>query len=71
MLASSVLALAACESTPKRYEPEPEPAQPRQRKGGFEDIFGEMFETGKTVQKDYQRNVESIFDEFLGGMRKR
>ncbi|MCB1455407.1 MAG: DUF937 domain-containing protein [Nitratireductor sp.] len=53
------------------YEPEPEPAQPRQRKGGFEDIFGEMFETGKTVQKDYQRNVESIFDEFLGGMRKR
>ena len=51
----------------ERYQPE----QARQRKGGLEDIFGDMFETGKSVQKDYQRNVESIFDDFLGGMQKR
>ncbi|MEZ5871753.1 MAG: DUF937 domain-containing protein [Nitratireductor sp.] len=56
------------------YQPEPDrsqQAQPNDRRGGFEDIFGDMFETGKKVQKDYQRNVESIFDDFLGGMHKR
>ncbi|MEZ5799931.1 MAG: hypothetical protein R3D29_05005 [Nitratireductor sp.] len=55
----------------ERYQPEVAPGQARQRKGGLEDIFGDMFETGKSVQKDYQRNVESIFDDFLGGMQKR
>jgi hypothetical protein len=36
----------------------------------LEDLIGGMFETGRTVQRDYQRNMESVFDEFLGGMKK-
>lgn len=36
-----------------------------------EDIFGEMFETGRRVQDEYQKNIDNIFDTFLDGMRKR
>jgi hypothetical protein len=36
----------------------------------LEDLIGGMFETGRTMQRDYQRNMESIFDQFLGGMKK-
>ncbi|MFZ1814614.1 MAG: DUF937 domain-containing protein [Rhizobiaceae bacterium] len=57
-------------SEPQREQhDEPErDAEPRRNPG---DIFGDMFETGRKVQKDYQRNVESIFDEYLGGMKRR
>ena len=40
------------------------------RRGGLDEIIGDMFDSGAKMQKDYQRNLESIFDEFLGGMRK-
>ncbi len=33
--------------------------------GGLEDLFGDMFETGREVDNDYQRGVESIFDKFM------
>ncbi len=62
-----------------RQEPEPEPA-PRKKsyhppddgepqpstKGGLEDLFGEMFETGRATQREYQRGVEQIFEQFFG-----
>ncbi|MEZ5809790.1 MAG: DUF937 domain-containing protein [Rhizobiaceae bacterium] len=56
-----------------RREPEPEPqpqSQPRERqqRNPYEDLFGQMFETGRKAQDDYQRGVESIFDQFLKGM---
>lgn len=53
---------------------EPEPEQQTSRKPGknpYEDLFGQMFETGRKVQDDYQRGVESIFDQFLSGMDRR
>jgi len=50
-----------------RNEEAPQP----KRKGGYEDLFGDMFETGAKVQKEYNRGVESIFDQYLDGMRKR
>ena len=34
----------------------------------YDEIFGEMFESGRRARDDYQRNVESIFDQFLKGM---
>jgi hypothetical protein len=39
--------------------------------GGLGDLFGEMFETGRSMQRDYQKNMESIFDQFLQGMKQR
>lgn len=43
----------------------------RQHKNPYEDLFGQMFETGRKAQDDYHRGVESIFDQFLGGMDRR
>ncbi|PHP66247.1 hypothetical protein CSC94_15045 [Zhengella mangrovi] len=34
----------------------------------YDNIFGEMFESGRRARDDYQRNVENIFDQFLKGM---
>lgn len=46
--------------------------QGRERQGGgLEDLFGEMFDTGRTIQKDYQNRMESIFEEFLKAGRNR
>lgn len=33
--------------------------------GGLEDLFGDMFETGRKVDKGYQGGIESIFDKLL------
>jgi hypothetical protein len=50
--------------------PEPEAPPESGRKGGLEGMFGDMFETGRKVQKDYQRGIESIFDQYIDAMRK-
>ncbi|WP_274630029.1 DUF937 domain-containing protein [Arvimicrobium flavum] len=56
--------------------PQPQPA-PRQRqqanpsgrqKNPYDDIFGDMFETGRQQRDEYQKGVESIFDQFTRGM---
>ncbi|MEP1443762.1 MAG: DUF937 domain-containing protein [Hyphomicrobiales bacterium] len=52
-------------------------AQPRATREQYrapergEDMFGEMFETGRKVQDDYRKNVDSIFDQYLDGMKRR
>lgn len=38
----------------------------RKRGGGLEDLFGEMFRPSSKEDKKYGREVDSIFDEFLG-----
>jgi hypothetical protein len=53
-------------------QPEPEP-QPRTNPSGrarnpYDDLFGDMFETGRKQRDDYQKGVESIFDQFKKGM---
>lgn len=51
-------------------------AQPRASREQYkppergEDIFGEMFESGRKVQEDYRRNVDDIFSKYLDGMRR-
>jgi hypothetical protein len=65
----------------RQSAPEEEPAPaPRQRRRAepdapdapsdhpFGDIFGKMFETGAKHREDYQKGVESIFDQFTKGM---
>lgn len=37
----------------------------------YDDLFGKMFDTGRTVQKEHQKNMDGIFDQFLGGMDKK
>lgn len=46
-------------------EPKREPA-----KSSYEDLFGDMFETGRKQQEQYQKSVESIFDQYLDGMKR-
>ncbi len=36
----------------------------------YDDLFGEMFETGRKTRDDYEKNVGSIFDQFLKGMNR-
>ena len=57
-------------------EPEPQPqqkSQPRENPSGrprnpYDDLFGEMFETGAKQRDEYQKNMESIFEQFTKGM---
>jgi hypothetical protein len=55
-----------------RSRPAPEP-EPRRNPSGrsrnpYDDLFGEMFETGRKQRDDYQKGVESIFEQFTKGM---
>lgn len=34
----------------------------------YDDLYGDMFEAGEETRSDYQKSVESIFDQFLKGM---
>jgi hypothetical protein len=44
------------------------PSEPQAKKNPYDDIFGQMFETGRQQRDDYQKGVESVFDQFLRGM---
>ncbi|HEY4193255.1 MAG TPA: DUF937 domain-containing protein [Mesorhizobium sp.] len=49
--------------------PQPQAPQPETTsQNPYGDIFGKMFETGKQQQDDYQKGMESIFDQFKKGM---
>ena len=53
-------------------EPQPEPTNPSGRpRNPYDDLFGDMFETGRKTRDDYQKGTEAIFDKFLKGMEKR
>jgi hypothetical protein len=54
---------------PRQRRAEPEEAQPERRgRNPYDDLFGEMFETGRKQRDEYQKGVESIFDQFSKGM---
>jgi hypothetical protein len=46
-------------------EPEPE-----ENANPYDKLFGDMFDAGTKVQKDYQNNMDAIFDGYLKGMGK-
>ena len=56
--------------------PEPQPkARPDRganpsEKNPYDDLFGKMFETGATQRDEYQKGVDSIFDQFSKGMER-
>ena len=37
----------------------------------YDDLFGQMFDAGSKTREDYQRGMESIFDQYLKGMNRR
>ncbi|MBL8582392.1 MAG: DUF937 domain-containing protein [Rhizobiaceae bacterium] len=55
----------AAEPTPRRDPPENPSGRSR---NPYDDIFGDMFESGRKQRDDYQKGVESIFDQFTRGM---
>jgi hypothetical protein len=60
---------------PARGTPPPEPDRQgadkdaRQR-NPYDDLFGEMFETGRKQRDEYEKTVGSIFDQFTKGMNR-
>ncbi|QPC94645.1 DUF937 domain-containing protein [Mesorhizobium sp. INR15] len=55
---------------------QPQAPQPHTNPSGrprnpFDDVFGKMFETGAQQRDDYQKGMESIFDQFKRGMDRR
>lgn len=56
------------EPSARQEAPRDEPSHPRG--GGLDDLFGDMFESGREVNRQYQDSIESIFEEFLGPRRR-
>ncbi|RJG46342.1 MULTISPECIES: DUF937 domain-containing protein [unclassified Mesorhizobium] len=50
---------------------QPQAAPSGQSKNPYDDLFGKMFETGAQQRDDYQKGVESIFEQFTRGMDRR
>ncbi len=48
----------------KQSGKEPEPSA-----NPYDKLFGNMFEAGREIQKDYQKNMDAIFDSYLSGMK--
>ena len=51
--------------------PEPQANPSGRPRNPFDDIFGKMFETGAQQRDEYQKGVETIFDQFKRGMDRR
>jgi hypothetical protein len=54
---------------PREEEPPKTPSgRPRNT---YDDLFGQMFETGRRTSEDYRKSMESVFDRFLNNTNKR
>ena len=54
-----------------RQAPQPQTTPSGRPKNPFDDLFGKMFETGAQQRDDYQKGMETIFDQFRKGMDRR
>ncbi|WP_367715841.1 DUF937 domain-containing protein [Nitratireductor sp. GISD-1A_MAKvit] len=52
-------------------QPEPETNPSGRPRNPYDDLFGQMFETGRKTRDDYERGVENIFEQFRQGMERR
>ena len=57
---------------PQQRQPEPRPERKSNPSGRerntYDDLFGQMFETGRQTRDQYHQSMESVFDQFLRGM---
>ena len=51
--------------------PQPQTNPSGRPRNPFDDLFGKMFETGAQQRDDYQKGMESIFDQLKRGMDRR
>ncbi len=51
-------------------QPEPETNPSGRSRNPYDDLFGQMFETGRKTRDDYERGVENIFEQFRQGMER-
>ena len=54
-----------------RTEPQARPTRKKtaeRPKNPYDDLFGQMFETGARQRDEYQKGMESIFEQFTRGM---
>jgi hypothetical protein len=60
------------QQTRRQPQPDAESQRSRQEQGRqknpYDDLFGEMFDTGRKQRDDYEKNMGSIFDQFTKGM---
>jgi len=49
-------------------KPAPQPQAGERAKNPYDDLFGNMFETGARQREEYTKGVESIFDQYKRGM---
>jgi hypothetical protein len=54
-----------------KAEPRPKSNPSGRARTPYDDLFGDMFESGAKTRDEYQKNMESIFDRYLSGMDKR
>lgn len=55
---------------PQAAAPEEAPEERAPAGNPLEDLLGQMFDTGRSVQKDYEKGVKSIFDQYVRNMEK-
>ncbi|MGX7876951.1 DUF937 domain-containing protein [Mesorhizobium sp. ORM6] len=55
----------------QRQTPQPRTNPSGRPRNPFDDLFGKMFETGAQQRDDYQKGVETIFDQFKRDMDRR
>lgn len=55
---------------PPQQAPEPQANPSGRPRNPYDDLFGKMFDTGSKQRDDYQKGVETIFDQFTKGMDK-
>jgi len=60
----------AREAPEPEQQPDPDRMPSGRKRNPYDDLFGNMFDAGKEVQKGYQKNMESIFDQYLQGMNR-
>jgi hypothetical protein len=57
--------------SPPGWRPSEDGTPSRETRGGLEDLFGKMFESGTAMQRDYQQNMQKLLDQLLGGKPNR
>jgi hypothetical protein len=55
---------------PQAREPEPQRNPSGRARTPYDDLFGKMFDSGAQVRDGYQKNMESIFDQYMSGMER-
>lgn len=62
---------AGAQKTAPKPAPAPKANPSGRARSPYDDLFGDMFESGAKTRDNYQQGMESIFDQFLQGMKKR